>query len=218
MRTVFTTLFCFILCATHASAQSLVAAAAGETPVAAARVQNPVAATRGKTIDASLGYSYVSHGESNSNRVGLKGADASFTLGTSRLGIRVDLGYARAANAQGTGHRSDVLSYLAGPVFYPARYRNFDTYIHALVGGARVTGPVPRNGGGFLLGGWVTGYAWAVGGGVDYWILHSMAIRTGVDYMRTAYFDSSLAVRSHNNIRTTAAVVYYFGRRSRTWR
>jgi len=38
-----------------------------------------------------------------------------------------------------------------------------------------------------------------------------MAIRTGVDYMRTAYFDSSLAIKGQNNIRTTAAVVYYFG-------
>ena len=55
-------------------------------------VQNPVAAARGKAIDVSLGYSYVSHMESNSNRVGLNGADASFTLGTSRLGIRMDLG------------------------------------------------------------------------------------------------------------------------------
>src|SRR6266849_10614818 len=150
MRTVFTTLFCFMLCATHASAQS------------------PVAEARGEKIDLSLGYSYVNHWESNSYRLCLNGADASFTLCTSRLGIRMDLGYARAANVHGTGRHSDVFSYLAGPVFYPARHRNFDTYIHALVGAARVSGPVPRNGGGFLLGGWAWGYAWAVGGGVDY--------------------------------------------------
>src|SRR5713101_2283515 len=218
MRTVFTTLFCFMLCATHASAQSPVADARGETPATAPRVQNPVAAARGKKIDLSLGYSYVNHWESNSYRVGLNGADASFTLGTSRLGIRMDLGYARAANVHGTGRHSDVFSYLAGPVFYPARHRNFDTYIHALVGAARVSGPVPRDGGGFLLGGWAWGYAWAVGGGVDYWILHSIAIRTGVDYMRAAYFDSSLAIQGQNNIRTTATVVYYFGRPSRIWR
>jgi opacity protein-like surface antigen len=218
MRTVFTTLFCFVLCATHASAQSPVPAAKDETPVAAAMVKNPVGAARGKTIDVSLGYSYVSHGESNSYRVGLNGADASFTLGTSRLGIRADLGYARAANVHGTGRHSDVLNYLAGSVFYPVRHRNLDTYIHALVGAARVSGPVPRSGGGFLLGGWAWGYAWAVGGGVDYWISRSMAIRTGADYMRTTYFDSSLAIRGENNIRTIAAVVYYFGRRSPTWR
>ena len=153
MRTVFTTLFCFMLCATHASAQSPVAAARGEAPVASATVKNPVAAARGKAIDVSLGYSYLSHGESNSYRVGLNGGDTSFTLGTSRLGIRADWGYARAANVHGTGRHSDLLSYLAGPVFYPSRHRNFNTYIHALVGAARVSGPVPRNGGGFLLGG-----------------------------------------------------------------
>ena len=150
--------------------------------------------------------------------MGLNGGDTSFTLGTSRLGIRADWGYARAANVHGTGRHSDLLSYLAGPVFYPSRHRNFNTYIHALVGAARVSGPVPRNGGGFLLGGWAWGYAWAVGGGVDYRILQSMAIGTGVDYMRTAYFDSSLSIRGPNNIRTTTTVVYYFGRRSRKWR
>src|SRR5882762_10206518 len=84
MRTVFTTLFCFMLCATHASVQSPVAAARGEAPVASATVKNPVTAARGMAIDVSLGYSYLSHGESNSYRVGLNGGDTSFTLGTSR--------------------------------------------------------------------------------------------------------------------------------------
>jgi hypothetical protein len=106
-----------MLCASHASAQS------------------PVAAATGRKIDVSLGYSYVSHGESHSDRVALRGADASFTIGASRLGLRVDLGYARAGNVLGTGRHSDVLSYLAGPVVYPTRHRNFDAYIHVLVGG-----------------------------------------------------------------------------------
>jgi hypothetical protein len=197
---IYATLFCITLCATHASAQS------------------PRPAATGQTIDVSLGYSYISHGDTLSNRVGLQGADASVTIGTSRLAIRADLGYARAANVRGTGRHSNVLTYLAGPVFYPTNRRQVDTYIHVLLGGARVTGPVPLNGGGFLLGGWATGYAWVVGGGVDYWLSDSMAIRTGVDYLRTGYFDSSLAIRGQNNIRTTAAVVYFFGRRSRTRR
>jgi opacity protein-like surface antigen len=203
---------------TAARDETPVIAARGETPVIAVRSKNPVAAARGKSIDVGLGYSYVSHGESHSNRVALRGADASFTIGASRLGLRVDLGYARAGNVLGTGRHSDVLSYLAGPVVYPTRHRNFDTYIHVLVGGARVTGPVLLNGGGFLIGGWATGYAWAVGGGADYWLSDSMAIRTGVDYMRTAYFDPSLATRGQSNMRATAMVVYFFGRRSKTWR
>jgi hypothetical protein len=227
MRIIFPALFCFLLCATDASAQSSFGAASGEppaapiaakTPVAPLRSRSPAAAAKGKMIDVSLGYAYVSSGQSFSNRVGLRGADASFTIGFSRLGIKADLGYARAANVFGTGHHSDVFNYLAGPVFYPTRHRTFDTYLHVLAGGAKVSGPVRLNGGGILLGGWATGYAWSIGGGVDYWISDSFAIRTGADYMRTAYYDPTLAVRGQTNLRTTASVVYFFGRRSRTWR
>src|ERR1700687_377373 len=185
MGTIFATLFCFVLCPAHASAQS------------------PIAAARGRTIDVSLGYSYVGRGGSYSNRLGLTGADASLTLGSSRLAIKADLGYVRAANIFGTGRHSDVLSYLAGAVFHPTGHRHVDTYIHALVGGARVTGPIPLNGGGFLIGGWMTNYAWAVGGGARYWVSHSMAIRIGGDYLRTAYFDASLATRGQSNLRAT---------------
>src|SRR5258708_19521157 len=115
MRTIFVTLFCFVLCPAHASAQS------------------PVAAARGRTIDVSLGYSYVSRGESYSNRLGLTGGDASFTLGASRLAIKADLGYARASNVFGTGRHSDVLSYLARPLFHPPSHPFFDTPLPPLL-------------------------------------------------------------------------------------
>jgi hypothetical protein len=246
MRIIFPTLFCFLLCATDASAQSSMATASGEalagdasgkTPAAAASGKTPVAPAVGvapfavikakpiegvrvKTIELGLGYTYVSHAENQSKRVGLQGAEASFTIGFSRVGIMADVGYARASNVLGTGRHSDVLSYLAGPVFHPTTRRDFDSYVHVLVGGARVSGPVLTNGGLILLGGWTMGYAWAVGGGVEYWLTDSMAIRTGTDYLRTSYYDSSLVVRGQSNLRTTATVVYYFGKRSRKkrWR
>src|SRR6202171_3829198 len=199
MKTIFTTFFCLMLCATHASAQS------------------PLAAARGRTIDVSLGYSYVSRGDSRSNRLGLTSADASFTLGASRLAIKADWPYAQDSNVFVTGRHSDVLSCLAGPVFHPTRHRYIDTSIHALVGGARVTGPILLNGGGYLAGAWMTNYAWAVGGGAEYWVSDSMAIRFGADYLRTSYFDASLATRGQSNLRATSSVVYFFGRRSRTW-
>lgn len=193
-------LFCFILCATNASAQSAVTAG------------------KAKSFDVGLGYAYMSHPGSQSNRIGLNGADASVTIGLyPRLGIRADLGYVRAANVFGTPSHSDVLSFLAGPVFYPTTQRHVSTYIHALLGGARVSGPVPVTGE-FLLRGWATGYAWAVGGGVDYRLSDSMALRSGVDYMRTAYFGPSLKIQSQYNVRATVAVVYSFGRRSRKLR
>jgi opacity protein-like surface antigen len=201
MRTIFTALSCFVLCATHAAAQS------------------PIPAATSRTIDVSLGYSYLSRADSQSNRVGLNGADASFTIGLrSRMAIRVDLGYARATNVGGSARHSDALSYLAGPVFYPTTSRRVDTYVHALVGAARVTGPILLSGGGSLNGAWVNKFAWAVGGGAEYWVSDSIAVRTGVDYLRTAYFDPSLVIRGQNNIRTTAAVVYYFGKYSRVRR
>ncbi len=201
MKTIFITLFCSMLCPTHASAQS------------------PVAAATGRTIEVSLGYSYISRRESYSNRVGLNGADVGFTIGLNpRLAIRADLGYAWTGNVLGSGRRSDVFSYMAGPVLYPSAHRHFVTYLHGLVGGARVTGPIPFNGGGFAGWGWANELAWAVGGGAEYWVSNSMAIRTGVDYLRTASFDTLVTIRGQNNIRTTASMVYFFGRRSRTRR
>lgn len=78
-----------------------------------------------------------------------------------------------------------------------------------------VSGPVPLGGGSYLLGGWTTGPAWAVGGGVDYRISDSIAIRSGVDYMRTSYFDSTLALRGQGNIRSTVTILYSLVKRSR---
>jgi opacity protein-like surface antigen len=199
----------------NASSKAPAAAPSGKAPFAVIRAKPPIAGVRGKTFELGLGYTYVSHAENQSKQVGLQGADASFTMWFSRVGIKADVGYARASNILGTGRHSDVLSYLAGPVFHPTTNRNFDSYVHALVGGAKVSGPVMTNSGLILLGGWTTGYAWAVGGGVEYWLTDSMAIRTGTDYLRTSYYDSSLVVRGQSNLRATATVVYYFGKRSR---
>ena len=227
MRILFSTLFCSLLCTAPASAQSSIAGASGEAAAAASaeappvpikpvkpiRSEPPIATARSKTIELGLGYSYLSQPGNQSNRLGLRGPDASFTIGFSRLGIMADVGYARASNVLGTGRHSAVFTYLAGPVFHHPVSRNFNSYFHVLVGGAKVSGPVLTNGGTILLGGWTTSYAWAVGGGIEYWATDSMAIRTGADYLRTAFYDSSLAVRGQGNLRTTATVVYYFGNR-----
>jgi len=232
MRMLLCTVFCILACSAPASAQSSFggtsgvppAAASGAAPAAAASPQpafkpirsgSPVAAAKSRAIELGVGYSYVSQAENQSKRLGLRGLDASATIGSSRLGIKADVGYAQASNVLGTGRHSVVFSYLAGPVFHPTMHRNFNTYVHALVGGAKVGGPVLTSSGLILLGGWATGYAWAVGGGVEYWITDSMAIRTGADYMRTSFYDSSLVVRGQYNLKTTAAVVYYLGKRER---
>jgi opacity protein-like surface antigen len=230
MRIIFPALFYFLVCSAPALAQSSIAGTSGEpaatsgevpappaasakTPFVPIRKEGPVAAARGKTIEMGLGYSYVSQTENQSKRLGLRGTDASLTIGSSRLGIKADVGFVRASDVLGTGRHSAVLSYLAGPIFHPTMHRSFDTYVQALVGGAKVSGPILTNGGLILLGGWTTGFAWAVGGGVEYWVTDSMAVRTGVDYLRTGFYDPSLVVRGQSNLRTTATVVYYFGKR-----
>lgn len=197
MKTIFAALFCILLCAANATAQSTVEAG------------------KAKSVDVSLGYSYVSQPVSSSDRLGLNGVDASATIGLiPHFGIMADLGYARASHALGTPSHSDVLSYLGGPVFYPVVQHKLDPYVHALFGGARVSSPVPVTGG-FLIGGYASGFAWAVGGGVDYHVTQSIALRAGLDYMRTSYFGPTLAMQGENNFRAIAAVVYSFGTRER---
>jgi opacity protein-like surface antigen len=201
IRAIVITLICFVLSASHLSAQL------------------PMPAARGRTLDTSLGYSYLSRSDSYSNRVGLSGADASLTIAAyPRLAVRVDLGYARASNIGGSARHSDVLSYLAGPVFYPIAHGHVMTYVHGLAGAARVTGPILRNSGGYVDGAWVNKFAWAVGGGVEYWVSDSVAVRAGTDYLRTSYFESSSVIAGQNNVRTTIALVYFFGKHSRTGR
>ena len=122
--------------------------------------------------------------------------------------------YAWAANALGTPSHSSVLSYMAGPVFYPTNQRHVRTYVQALLGAARVSDPVPVSDG-FLIGGRLTHFAWAVGGGMDFQVSDSIGFRAGVDYMRTAYFSPSLAIQGRNNVRATVALVYFFGAQQR---
>jgi opacity protein-like surface antigen len=177
--------------------------------------QTPVPAGIGPAVNVSIGYSYVNLSVPSSNRIGMSGADASVTVDFSpRVGVRADLAYVRASNVLGSGNHSDVLSYLGGPVFYSTRHRHLATYAHALVGGARVTGAVPFNGGGFLTG-FVNKFSWAVGGGAESRVSSSVALRVGADYLHTAYFDSSVAIRGQANLRIVGSLVYHFGRGSK---
>ncbi len=149
-----------------------------------------------------------------STGLNLNGAVASLTEGiTPRLGIRADLGYSRTANVLGTTHHADVLDYLVGPVFYPRRDRHLVTFAHGLFGGARVTGIVPING--VPTKGYVYDFAWAFGGGYEYWFTDAMAMRVSVDALHTSYFNAAGAVQGRYDIRPAVGLVYYFGAQRR---
>jgi opacity protein-like surface antigen len=170
----------------------------------------PVFVGKGVTVRTSVGYAYMSLSTSSSNRVNLSGVDAAATVDLSlRLGVSIDSSYVRASNVLNTGWHSDVLSYLAGPVFYPTRSAKLTTYVHGLVGGARVTGAIPESGGGFELG-YVNKLSWVLGAGVEYQVWPSFAFRIGGDYQHTYFYNADVAIRGQNGIRVVCSAVYVF--------
>jgi len=196
MKAVYLLLFCLFTCS------------------APAHAQGPVAAGTSPAINVGAGYSYVNLSGPTSTRIWLNGADVSATADFSRhIGVRADLGYVRVSNVFGSGNHADVLTYLGGPVLYPTRHRHLVTYVHGLIGGARVTGAIPSPGGGFSSG-FVNKLSWAFGAGTESRISSSMAVRVGADYLHTAYFDSTGMIRGQANLRIVGSVVYSFKRGS----
>jgi opacity protein-like surface antigen len=172
--------------------------------------QGPPVAAKGPTVDASIGYSYVSMPIADS-RVNLNGADANIDVDFSQfLGVRLDAGYVRATNVFDTGHVADILSYLGGPVVYPYRRKRWTAYGDLLLGAARVTGPIPAAGDTLLIRGFTNKFAWQLGGGVQFNLSRSWALRGEANYFRTSYFTPSTTIAGQNNIRIITSIVYSF--------
>jgi hypothetical protein len=180
-----------------------------------ALAQMPVPAGIAPVTVTSVGYSNMGRSASPSGRIGLNGLNASLTEDFSpRHGVTLEFGYLRASNVFGTGHSNDVVSYMVGPVFYPTRRHDLVVNVHVLAGGARVRGVVPLSVGGFAIG-HVHDVAWAFGAGVEHWFSDSMALRVSVDAMHTSFYNSSQVVHGQYDLRTTASLVYYFGKHKR---
>lgn len=152
-----------------------------------------------------------------SSRIWLNGLDASTEADfLSRIGVKIDVGYARAWNVFGTDHHSDVLNYLGGPVVHLSRRKRFAAYVQGLVGGARVTGLVPLTGGGFGTG-YTNRLSWSAGLGAEYRFSPALAFRVGGDYLHATFFSPSQTLQGQNDYRAVGSFVYYFraGRGSR---
>jgi hypothetical protein len=175
---------------------------------ASAFAQQPFSAGSGPSISASFGYSYLSFPITPSTRIDMNGLGASITADfRSRFGAKLDLNYVRQANIFGTGHHSDVLSGMVGPVFYPVSNDRLAVYVQALAGYCRATGVIPNGAGGFTTA-YTDGLCWAVGGGIERSISASLAVRTETDYMRTSFIDSNGMFRGQNDLRITGSLVY----------
>ena len=177
--------------------------------------QGPIVTGIGPEIEAHGGFEYIGMQVPSASNVPMYGADSGLTVGvTHHLGVRLDVGYARASNVFDTGHHSDVLTYMAGPVIYPVRTRKASPYVELLMGGARVTGPIPDGQGGFYRG-YANDLAWAGGGGMEIRSTPEFALRLGADYLRTKYFDSNGLLTGQGNLRGVVSFTFYLGGRRR---
>ena len=172
----------------------------------------PAAGATGPAFEASLGYVYLSMA-TPSQRVGLTGLDANGLVRfATRWGATVDSTYAFAGNVLGTGHSGNILSCLAGPVFYPFGHGQTGVFVHALAGASLVDSAVPVSGT-YYLGGWVARPSYAAGGGFEHYLFRPLAVRVQADYQRTTFVDSTGAMQGQNNLRLTTSIVYRFGNR-----
>ncbi|MGB7493471.1 MAG: outer membrane beta-barrel protein [Candidatus Acidiferrum sp.] len=179
--------------------------------VPVARGQNPLVAGVAPTFEVGGGYSYVNTSVPSESRLGMNGAFLTGNADFTRwFGIAADLGYVRNPDAFSARHSADILTYMAGPVFYPVRKRNMNVYTRVLLGGARETGVNFEHDGDLLLG-YTNKFAWAVGGGVEYRLSRSFAARGGADFLHTSFFSPSITVQGQTGIRATVGLIYNFG-------
>jgi len=180
-----------------------------------ARAQGPVIAGVAPVVEGSIGYTYTQADVPSQGNLAMKGivASASKDL-NAHFGVKLELGYSRSFDAFQTGRVADILTYMAGPVFYPIRTQKFDVHGQVLVGGARETGVTFENDG-TMVRGFVNHLAWEGGIGVQYRITDMLALRPEVTYQRTAFFNSSVAIQSQTNLRPSVSLIYIFGRSRR---
>jgi len=172
----------------------------------------PPAGATSPTFEAGIGYVYLDMAMPSQQRVGLTGIDATGLVRFApRWAATVDGTYAATSNVFATGHGANILSLLAGPVFYPVNGRT-GIFVHALVGASRVGGAVPQSGP-YYLQGWVARPSYALGGGIEQYLFGSLAVRVQADYQRTTFGDSTGTIQGQNNLRLTSSIVYRFGNR-----
>src|SRR6266576_1652785 len=127
-------------------------------------------------------------------------------------GAKLGGGSSRSCEAFQAGRRADILTYMGGPVFYPLRRRKFSIYAQVLLGGARETG-VNFESNGTLVRGFVNHLAWAGGAGFQYRISPALSLWPELEYLRTSFFNSNVAIQGQPNLRTSLSLMYTFGRR-----
>lgn len=176
-----------------------------------AHAQGPVVAGIAPVLEAGVGYSYVDAGVPSQSRLGMNGIQLVGNADISRrFGVTAEWGYARSFDAYNSGRSADIMTYMAGPVFYAVRKQKLNVFAHVLLGAARETGINYEPNGQIVLG-YTNRFAWAGGAGVQYRISRTFAIRVAGDYLRTSFFNSNVQLVAQTNIRPSVSLIYTFG-------
>jgi hypothetical protein len=173
--------------------------------------QFPRVAARGPIFKVGAGYSLIRMDAAPGRRINLSGFELDVTTDfLPRVGIKAELGYSRASSPFARRQTTDTFTYLLGPVFYAGIHRNFRTYIHILIGGARVSRPLPLSSNGYADA-WANEISVDIGGGAEFRISGPFYFRVGSDYLHTKYINSLLQIRGQNDFRAITGLVYVFG-------
>lgn len=173
--------------------------------------QPPIAPGYFPVFNLSAGYAVTDLAIPSAGHVALTGMDFSLAAdGGKRIGAKLDVSYAFAPDVFKSGRRADVLSYLAGPTSSLWSGRSLTTYIHVLVGGAKVVGPFV-NASGALTMGHVHYPAWDFGGSAEYRLSRAFGFRVTIDCLHAHFYNSSGVVRGQNDLRVVNSIVYYVG-------
>jgi hypothetical protein len=177
------------------------------------RAQGPVIAGVAPVIEGGVGYSYMQSDVPSQGKMPMTGVQmsASGDLNT-HFGVKLQVEYTRNFDAFQTGRKADVLTYMVGPVFYAVRRPKFDVHVQVLVGGARETG-VNFEPDGTLVRGYVNHLAYAGAVGFQFRVTETLSLRPEVEYLRTSFFNSNVAVQGQTNLGTSLGLIYTFGRR-----
>jgi hypothetical protein len=177
------------------------------------RAQGPVIAGVAPVLEWGIGYWYMKSDVPSQGNIPMNGVLLSGSGDLNvHFGAKLEVGYSRSFDAFQTGRSADVLTYMGGPVFYPVRRGKFDIHAQVLLGGARETG-VNFESDGTLVRGYVNHLAWAGGAGFQYRISPALSLRPEVEYLRTSFFNSNVAIQGQPNLRTSLSLIYTFGLR-----
>jgi len=166
-------------------------------------------AVTGPAYDVSVGYANLIMALPGAGHVNLNGVDGNGSvILSSHWGAMVDSSYLRTSQILFTPHSGYVLSFHAGPVFYPAERGNTRVFLRALAGAGMVDGATPASQTEYVHG-WLVRPSYVAGGGVEHFLSGRFGIRVSADYLRTSFFDSAVAARPQNNLRLIVGFVFH---------